>query len=259
MYNYQFYSIDKPVINEIVLVNFTEKKDSYFKGNLLEYNLYDAILNFHDATRKKKIKNWNNIIVLNKSIPAQVEDVDSIKNIVKLSLYNIKNNIYIDYFNENKYMDKIINSYCIINNYLFTDIWYNVIHKLDILRRNTNINISLYNYFISNLDILKNDLLYNNIVIFYETKYINLNKKTITKFGIISNIGIDIIKTIFKNILDNLNNNYILKYDSAPNYIFETDHNNDKIIHDNFINNLNKEITIINDKYNKQVIFLKTY
>ena len=255
MYNYQFYSIDKPSINEIVLVNFIEKKDSYFKGKLLEYNLYDAILNFHDATRKKKVKNWNNIIVLNKPIPAHVDDVDNIKNIVKLSLYNIKNNTCIDYFNENKYMEKIINSYCIINNYIFTDIWYDIIHKLDILRRNININISLYNYFISNLDILKNDTLYNNIVIFYENKYINLNKKIITKFGIISNIGIDIVKNIFKNILNNLNNNVILKYDSAPNYIFETD--NDGNIHDNFINNLINEITIINNKYNKEVIFFK--
>jgi len=53
MNTYQFYSTNKPQINELVLINLIEKKDSYFKVKLIEYD-YEGILNFQDATKKKK-------------------------------------------------------------------------------------------------------------------------------------------------------------------------------------------------------------
>ena len=58
MEKFQFYSTDKPEVNENVLVHFIEKKDAYFKAKLIEYSTYDGILNFQDATKKKKIKSW---------------------------------------------------------------------------------------------------------------------------------------------------------------------------------------------------------
>ena len=52
---FNYYSNSNPKIGELVLVQFTEKCDSFFKGYLLEYE-YDGIMNFQDATKKKKKK-----------------------------------------------------------------------------------------------------------------------------------------------------------------------------------------------------------
>jgi translation initiation factor 2 alpha subunit (eIF-2alpha) len=249
----QFYSTDSPNINENVLVHFIEKKDSYFKAKLIEYPLYEGILNFQDATKKKKIKSWNNIVVLNKNTVSKVEDIDIDKKIVKLSLIYLENKNSMEYFNENKLMEKFIKSFCIINKYDFILIWTDIIYKIDILRREDNIDISLWNYFINNRDLLNNDI-YNKLIEYYISKYENINKKIISKFGIISNIGIDIIKTIFNNVLSNINYNYTLKYISAPNYIFES---NDKNDHNIFFNNINNEINNYTKIYNKQVVFIK--
>ena len=50
-----YYSINHPKINELVLVQFTEKNDSFFKAKLIEYD-YTGIMNYQDATKKKKSK-----------------------------------------------------------------------------------------------------------------------------------------------------------------------------------------------------------
>jgi len=263
MEEFQFYSTNKPEINENVLVHFIEKKDAYFKAKLIEYSTYDGILNFQDATKKKKIKSWNNIVVLNKNTVAKVEDVDDIKKIVKLSLIYLKNESSISFFNENKIMEKFINTFCIINKYNFIKIWNSIIHKIDISRRLNNKDLSLWNYFISNKNLLESEPeseefeIYNKLIKLYIKKYENINYKNVTKFGIISNIGIDIVKNIFKNILSNITCYNILKYDSTPNYLFETNIIDDTLIHNTFINNLKNEIDNYNISNEKQVIFLK--
>ena len=114
MYNYQFYHNKKPKNNELVLINVIEQLDSYFKVILLEYNI-EGIINFKDATKKKKIKNWKSIIQLNKNMVAKIEDIDDIGSLVQLSLINLYTNKEITqetllvYFNENKLMEKFIN------------------------------------------------------------------------------------------------------------------------------------------------------
>ena len=258
MDDHQFYSTDKPSLNENVLVQFIEKKDSYFKANLIEYKLYEGILNFQDATKKKKIKSWNNIVVLNKNMVAKVEDVDNIKKVVKLSLIYMKSCDTMIYFNENKIMEKFIKTFCIVNKYDFNTIWTDIVYKIDIIRRENNSELSLWSYFLTNKNLFNNEI-YNNLINFYITRYENINKKVISKFGVISNIGIEIVKNIFNNVLLNINCDNILKYDTAPNYIFETISNkeNNNSIHNDFIDSLNKEIennTLINGK---QLIFIK--
>jgi hypothetical protein len=74
MTEYQFYYNNKPKIGELVLVQFTTKEDSFFKAKLIEYNC-EGIMNFQDATKKKKIKNWNSLITLNKNMVARVDDI----------------------------------------------------------------------------------------------------------------------------------------------------------------------------------------
>jgi len=64
--NLNFYSIEDPKLNELVIVQFIEKGESFFKANLLEYP-YKGLINFQNATKKKKINSWNKIIKLNKN------------------------------------------------------------------------------------------------------------------------------------------------------------------------------------------------
>ena len=277
MDNLQFYYTDKPEFNENVLVHFIEMKDAYFKAKLIEYSSYEGILNFKDATKKKKIKSWNNIVSLNKNMVAKVEDIDDVKKIVKLSLIYLKNDILMVYFNENKIMEKLIKTFCIINKYDFNTIWTDIVYKIDIKRREVDNNLSLWIFFSNNKDLFnsnssesnESNKIYNELIYLYSTKYENINKKVISKFGIISNIGIDVIKIIFNNILDTIKNDYILKYnialeyvlkyDAAPNYLFETilSKTNDNSIHNIFIDNLNKEINNYAITYGKPVIFTK--
>jgi len=266
MEDFQFYSTNKPEINENVLVHFIEKKDSYFTAKLKEYTLYDGILNFQNATKKKKIKSWNNIVLLNKNMVAKVEDIDEVKKIVKLSLIYLKNENLLTTFNENNIMEKFIKSFCLVNKYNFNDIWIKIIHKIDIEKRANNSELSLWNYFIKNKVKSEsiNEELLNEIVNYYLIKYDKTNQKIISKFGIISNIGIDIIKLIFNSIITDVdsilsNIEFILKYESTPNYIFETinNFNNAVSIHDKFIEILTREINNYNIKHEKQEIFIK--
>ena len=256
MYNYQFYHNKKPKNNELVLINVIEQLDSYFKVILLEYNI-EGILNFKDATKKKKIKNWKSIIQLNKNMVAKIEDIDDIDSLVQLSLINLYTNKEITqetllvYFNENKLMEKFINSYCINmnknnnnNNIDFTNIWYNIIHNIDKNRVEYNYNnqtsISLWSYFINNINNLD---IPNDIIVFYNNKYIN-NKnnhtKIISKFSIISTIGISHIKNIFNEfmIINNLSD-ICIKIDTTPCYIL---YSNDITLHNNFIVYLKNQI-----------------
>ena len=277
MDNLQFYSTDKPEFNENVLVHFIEMKDAYFKAKLIEYSSYEGILNFKDATKKKKIKSWTNIVSLNKNMVAKVEEIDDVKKIVKLSLIYLKNDILMVYFNENKIMEKLIKTFCIINKYDFNTIWTDIVYKIDIKRREVDNNLSLWIFFSNNKDLFnstssesnESNKIYNELIYLYSTKYENINQKVISKFGIISNIGIDVIKIIFNNILSNIKYDYILKYniepeyvlkyDAAPNYLFETilSKTNDNSIHNIFIDNLHKEINNYAISYEKPVIFIK--
>ena len=306
-----YYYNKQPEINELVLVNFTEKMDSYFKAQLIEYK-YSGILNFQDATKKKKIKSWNNIITLNKNMVARVEDIDNIHNSIQLSL-NYMNDEYnkditldklqqklLVYFNENKLMEKFIKSFCIIYKYTFTDIWVSIIHQLDKKRVEEDNKKSIWKYFIeniNNIDLLLNIKLIINVInvnkIFselkdlYNQKYNTAKQKCISRFGIISNIGIDIVKEIFTTILNKINTldteEYILDtnknnldidtdkntldidkklefnlyYESTPYYILETIsenvNNNMQLMHNKFINYLLDEII------NKQIFVKKDY
>jgi len=227
--------------------------------------------------KKKKIKSWNNIITLNKNIVGRIEDIDNNKNIVQISL-NYLNDDYatkdlsftklqeklLIYFNENKLMEKFIKSFCIINNHNFNEIWYSIIHNLDSERRNNNDNdnISLWIYFCNNINNLKinDELIYEQLKKLYIKKNEILNQKIISRFGIISNEGINKVKDIFNKVLLKIsdNYNYNLYYDSTPYYIFETEsikqeNNNDLNLlelHNIFINNITNEI-------NNKTLFIK--
>lgn len=272
---YNFYSTPHPELDENVLVIFTEKYDSFFKGKLLEYD-YTCIMTLQDTTKKKKIYCWNKLIKLNKKIIAKIINIDIDKKIVQLSVLYLNDNIDMNYFNENKQMEQFIKSFCIINNYEFVDIWTNLIYPIDIKRRqyinsqNDNLNkifLSLWEYFTKNI-LLFNDLfidkdnantLYLELLDYYNKKNIIYNYKYISKLNIISNIGIIKLKEYINNILNKQGYPYELKYITTPYYSFETSsidltENNHKLIISNLINELSQyDIKISEHEYSKKI------
>jgi len=281
-----FYSKNDPLLDELVLIHITKKCDSFFKAKLLEYD-YDGIMNFQDATKKKKIVSWNKILSLNKNIVAKIINVDTSIKIVQLSIiylhdvtlvqsYNLNNNnnsIFnqiqeklMIYFNENIQLEQFIKSFSIINCsddysekkndiYNFNNIWINLIYYIDSLRQiennNNNNNISLWKFFNDNILLLKNwteksgfdNDFYENLNNYYYKKKIEINYKIISKIGLISIIGIEKLKKIINEHLNNLKFIYNFKYNTAPYYTLESNSNDStENDHNDFIKKLENDI-----------------
>ena len=56
MSNFQYYSTKYPTEKELVLVIFISKNDSFFDAELTNYLDFRGMMNFSDASRKKKNK-----------------------------------------------------------------------------------------------------------------------------------------------------------------------------------------------------------
>jgi translation initiation factor 2 alpha subunit (eIF-2alpha) len=257
MEDIQFYYNNSPRLGELVLVQFTKHNDGFFEAKLLEYP-FIGIMNYQDATKKRKISSWNKIVPLNKNMVARVDDINQEAKNVQLSiaylsdefkeevqLNQIQNKLMI-YFNENKIFYNFIKSLCLINNYKLETIWYSLIHYVDNLRneyntlqcdatkltedRQSHQQVSIWTFFNNNINNLENwginANLDPNIIKTLQTLYNKrckeVSHKIISKFGIISLIGISSIKILLDKILNNINYNYTLKYDASPYYIFET-------------------------------------
>jgi len=236
-----YYSTLYPEINELVLVVFNEKLDDegIFKGNLLEYPNCNCIMNYQDATKKKKVKSWNKIIVLNKQMVVKVDNID--KNIIQVSSYASDDKIE-SYFNSNKLMTQFITTLCVVNNYNYNYVWGTLIYHLDRLRRNDNISIwDYFNLHINDLNIWISDLdmdkcYIESIMKLYNKKNEIIIQKITTRFGIVNTKSIEEVYNIFNTVLSNIKYKYSLKYDTTPYYVFQSETNiND---HNNFIDNL---------------------
>ena len=259
----QYYSRNHPKLGENVLVQFHENKDSFFDGILLQYN-YKAFMTHEDATRKKKIKNWNKIITLNKLMVACVEKVDENKCIVQLSIAFFdedekEQNQLMNPFTENKKLENFIKSLCTINNYEYADVWIQFVHPLDIIRyqhneeENDDEEKSLWSYFCYIIDDLEmklnlpNNKLLEKIKKLYNEKY-NNEYKIKSRIGIFSVEGITNMKEVLQNILSQFKFNYTLKYDKSPYYILETNSSDStQQDHNNFISKLKLEKSLIID------------
>ena len=243
-----YYSTLYPEIDELVLVVFNEKlnEEGIFKGSLLEYPNYECIMSYQDATKKKKVKSWNKIIVLNKQMIAKVDNIE--KNIIQVSLAYLCNDTNVkmeSYFNSNKIMTQFITTLCVVNNYNYNYVWGTLIYHLDRLRRNDN--ISIWNYFNNNIndlhiwisDVLMDEGYIESIMKLYNKKNEIIIQKITTRFGIVNTQSIENIYNIFNTVLSNIKYNYSLKYDTTPYYIFQSETNDSNIDeHNNFIDNL---------------------
>lgn len=258
MDNFQIYNNKIPNKYENVLVKFIDRNNTHIEGELLEYN-FKCMMSYNDITKKKKIYSWNKIVPLNKQMVARIDEIFIESHYVQVSIAyftkaDINNNNNDDLqkqllkpFNDNKILISTIKNICYKNNIDFCEFWYNIIHKIDINRKLENINSSFLEYYINNLDQVKElvNEKYNNININNMIDKINYEKsyKITSKIGIISINGINYTINIIKKIID-INNDweFVFKYETAPYYILESNSSNStKQHHENFLNMITEQ------------------
>jgi translation initiation factor 2 alpha subunit (eIF-2alpha) len=239
-----FYRNLYPNKNDNVLVKFTMKED-YVEGELLEYDNIKGIMILQDATKKRKIKSWNNIIS-KKPMVARVEEVDIEKNLIQLSIaYYTEEQTQeklLENFTKNNILVDFIKSCCIKFKYDFDTIWKTYIydiHDIHDMKEDENI----WDFFCNNID---NINIEDNIK---EALKIKIKKKeeiVKTEINIISLDGIESVKKLLESIHEIINYEYNLKYISTPRYILETLTNDDALNYINILktNNKNKNIFI---------------
>lgn len=267
----QYYYTADPSINENVLVIFTENKSGFFEGKLQEYP-YTGIMNYSDATKKRKVSSWKTLVPLDKPMVARVDMIDIKAKTVQLSIaYFDEDNLspyeiqtkYMLQFNENKTMENLINSLCKTFNYNYDDMWCNIAYPIDKLRREIDEDedeeiMTIWKYFSDNIDNLEDILdidssIIQNLKQLYKQKNVVSSQKIVTKFGIISLGGIDNTKKLLGDVLKNITYNYSLKYESTPNYTFSSESiDSSKEDHEKFVKQLELNAQTFNPK-----IFIK--
>ena len=263
----QFYSVIDPVVGEYVLVHFIERTDSFFDAKLLEYP-YRGMMSYQDATKKRKIYNWNKVVPLNKDMIARVDEVDKQTKIVQisiahlddefkesLSLSEIQEKLMIP-FNENKLLENFINSISVVNQVDKNNIWTKLIYYIDSQRREYNDNeeeeVTLWKYFSTNFNLIDTWCNYTGIdesicesIKQIYSKRFDSKYKYVSKIGIISPNGINVTKDLLNNILISFTYKYELKYDGTPYYFFETLSDETSLLdHEHFVEKLKKNTDI---------------
>ena len=260
------YENKVPVVNENVLVMFTEYKDTHIEAELIEYNLIKGMMIYEDATRKRKVYDWKKEVPLNKTMVAKIEEVFS-DNYVKLSTGYFDQKIdsselrkeLMKPFLENKVLVTIIKKICRNNNLDLNDFWLNVIYKMNTEKRDNDLNGSLLDYISENGELF-NNIIKNNYHDCYEkiiNEYENLVNTKIykiqSKFSLITKNSIENIKELLKLTCDNNTDwTFTLKYETTPTFLLESSsENSSQENHDNFLKYLEENSKVFDVSYNQ--------
>lgn len=265
----QIYENKKPIINENVLVIFTEYKETHIEAELLEYCNEELPLNgimiYEDATRKKKVYDWKKIVPLKKPMVAKIEEVFP-DNYVKLSIIYFNQNLdpielnktLMKPFLDNKIIITMIKKICRNCNLNFNEFWPNVMYKIIKEKRIDNLNDSLLDYILDNKslfeDIIKENYPENsdNIISECEKQILNKIYKIQSKFSLIAKKSIEDTKELLRLTCENNNWNYSLKYETTPYFILESSsENSTQENHDNFLQYLEDNSKLFNINYLK--------
>jgi hypothetical protein len=247
---FSFYNVTKPIINEHVLVMFTNYTDSHIEGKLLEYDC-ELFMKYSDATKKRKVSSWKKIVPLNKPMVAKVDDPNYDSNIIQVSLsyiYEDKNKEnkfeFPEQFSKNKQLISTVKKIIYeqfeniedeeMINAALKDFW-NTIYTIDKKRRDEyepeNLP-TLLDYCIEEKNIIKNifdECGYSNLYERFNELIQNINedkpKKLVSRIEIISNGSYKNTSMLFERGLKKINFTYSLKYDTAPVYVFESNSN----------------------------------
>lgn len=234
--NIPFYENKLPEQFENVLVIFTKHTDTHIEALLLEYDGICGMMTYEDSTRRKKVYDWKKEVPLNKPTIARIEKIID-TNYVQLSTLNFidkrkdPGELYKELmkpFNDNKVLINIIKKICRQFNIDINEFWSKIIYKIDSLRREDDINESLLETFINNLDTVK-DLsqllkIENNVDFLAElTKLINHKSyKFETKFSLITKLNINKTTDLLKLVESKNTWAHNIKYSTASSYLLES-------------------------------------
>lgn len=250
-----FYNATKPDNDEIVLVIFTKEEDSYFEGTLVEYK-GKVFLRKEDATKKKRVSSWNNIVPLNVEKYAKVYDLDFASDTIQVSLTNLDDNLtnIQEHFSKNKRLASLMVTISFQLNTNVDTIWESVIYKINDKRINyneendENTYSNILDYIMNNIEHLKESFDDNKVIIKIEKMLEEKSFKMLSTIGIISNNGVENTTNLIRNVLEGITCKYSLKYSyykkkndtkTFPAYLFETSsEDSTEENHTNFIKNL---------------------
>jgi len=250
-----FYNATKPDKDEIVLVIFTKEEDSYFEGTLVEYQ-GKVFLRKEDATKKKRVSSWNNIVPLNVEKYAKVYDLDFSSDTIQVSLTNLDDDLtnIQEHFSKNKRLISLMVTISFQLNTNVDTIWESVIYKINEERINyneendENTYSNILDYIMNNIEHLKKSLDDNKVIFKLEKMLEEKSFKMLSSIGIISNNGIENTTNLIRNVLEGITYNYSLKYSyykkkndtkTFPVYLFETSsEDTTEENHSSFIQNL---------------------
>jgi len=250
-----FYNATKPDNDEIVLVIFTKEEDSYFEGTLVEYK-GKVFLRKEDATKKKRVNSWNNIVPLNVEKYAKVYDLEFSSDTIQVSLTNLDEDLTNtqEHFSKNKRLVSLMVTISFQLNSNVDTIWESVIYKTNDERlkyneENDEITYSnILDYIMNNIEHLKKTLDDNKVIFKIEKMLEEKTFKMLSTIGIISNNGVENTTNLIRNVLEEITYKYSLKYSyykkkndskTFPVYLFETSsEDTTEENHSNFIQNL---------------------
>ena len=234
-----FYQRLKPQDGEIVSVTFTEHKDSYIDGILNEYNCR-LFLNHSDATKKRKVSSWNQIVPLNKPTVAKVENssygnsTETGEQIVQISLTYIRdenNDTLAEQFTKNTMLISFFKKLAYYSKIDINLLWEDVMYKIDEQRFNEQDDRpNLFDYCNIKRDTVVIDafkqkdynILYNIFIEQLDKAIREKPQKIVSQIEIISNGGVQNTINLIKKAVNTIKFPYTMKYTTAPIFQFET-------------------------------------
>jgi translation initiation factor 2 alpha subunit (eIF-2alpha) len=206
---FQFYTNDKPVVGEEVLIKIISKNNDIIQAKLLEYNL-DGLLIIKERNRKafKKLKP---LIILNKEVIVEISEIDG----ENITLYlNSKISQDMSKFNHNKRVISIFETLSFKTKRDFYELWQQYIYPIMLQDSTCNIYLSLLE--LSRTNQLIDEL--DEIV----TKTKQVDNKSIIKFQIINpnQNGIIFIKEKLLELISKYQN-IDIKLIKTPDYKVE--------------------------------------
>ena len=211
MESIKFYCDNKPQIGEVVQVIFTQRNDDHAIGHMTEYNC-DIIMTYAQATKKKKIKSINKVVPLEKELSATLEDFDPKTNMGNVSRAYLDEEVerFDNNFRLNQKLYQGIHQICFKLEVDFSYMWKEKVYPFinsKYKEVTTKFNYddkempTFFDIFVDNLDdfksVLDNDKIFQELKVRFErmTVVTKVNKKRV---GIISNGGVENVKTLFK-------------------------------------------------------------
>lgn len=237
---FKFFAHSLPNEKSYINFEFTERQEHSLSCRLVDYNI-TATMPLQFLTRRKKIKSINKMAPLNKPMIGWVEEVTSTDIILSIAYLEPESEHYQKFQEENannKFLHNVFKRYSKKFNKDLVELWEKYIHPLDLERVEDN-KLNLYDYFLTKYKDKNWGDLSTYLLEQIETK--KASELLTTNFKLVSIEGIDKVKELFNDLLNNSNLDVYL--DNCPNYQLvskETDVNKEE--HENFMKLLNQKI-----------------